>query len=614
MKTQTTSALLGLGLFAALSGSVVAQTTWTGATDLNWSTATNWSSGTAPSTGNTALINDTAANRTIVYDTAASGALGTLTLTETSAFVNALDIKKDLTIASAVTLSAATGGTSLINVDAVGSNRAVTFTNGLTINSGGTLDLTFGYQSGSASWAPTVGGNVTLNGGTISVGQSQGTSTVTATFGLNSATMTINSGTILVNNSTNITNSGYSRDVRISVYGNFTATGGSLVTTDTALNGSFQLNGQTNSFSNFSFAPNYGLSLGRSGDQSLSGAPTLSANLNLRGSGIKTISGTTVGPMGFWGSGADLGLTLGSNLTLNSGANMLAMVGGGTGSNLLKVNANGKILDMSLGSTTVTLANGTSGVWKPNASTGTATWALTSSSAGGVIKAKGFDFTAVNTTVTVGPNLTLAATGGNGIATNLGTGTAFDPTSTFAYTGTAGMATPATLVSGRAIGALLVSSGALKVTGATFDAAGGITVASGAVLDFTTTALTAPTTTLLVNNASAGQIKTNGFTNAGDLTVNFSAYDGITTSYSLFNNATAATGDFTHVSITGTFVASLTRAGSVWGGSASGQTFSFDETNGLLTMTSAIPEPSTYAVLAGALVLGLAVVRRNRRA
>ncbi|NQX00720.1 PEP-CTERM sorting domain-containing protein, partial [bacterium] len=70
-----TSSLL---LLAATAGAQTWDGSGTSDAGGNWSLNTNWNPDTAPTTGNTANLDDTGANRTIVYDTGASGALGTL--------------------------------------------------------------------------------------------------------------------------------------------------------------------------------------------------------------------------------------------------------------------------------------------------------------------------------------------------------------------------------------------------------------------------------------------------------------------------------------------------------------------------------------------------------
>jgi hypothetical protein len=102
----------------------------------------------------------------------------------------------------------------------------------------------------------------------------------------------------------------------------------------------------------------------------------------------------------------------------------------------------------------------------------------------------------------------------------------------------------------------------------------------------------------------------------GDLTVSFGYSPTVPPSvtYDLFNFSTE-TGNFDSITIGGSYTASLSRTGDLWSGTDGGNTvtFSFDQTNGVLTI-AAIPEPSALAALAGFGVIGLALSRRRRAA
>jgi autotransporter-associated beta strand protein len=89
-------------------------------------------------------------------------------------------------------------------------------------------------------------------------------------------------------------------------------------------------------------------------------------------------------------------------------------------------------------------------------------------------------------------------------------------------------------------------------------------------------------------------------------------------SFHLFTaNGGALAGNFSSVSLTGTYIASLTDNGSgTWTGSVGDLNFTFATSGinaGILSVVnSAVPEPSTYAAIFGALALGTAVIRRRR--
>jgi len=107
---------------------------------------------------------------------------------------------------------------------------------------------------------------------------------------------------------------------------------------------------------------------------------------------------------------------------------------------------------------------------------------------------------------------------------------------------------------------------------------------------------------------------TGALTLGNSLTLNFSTSlisDGQT--YNLFDFG-SQTGDFSAIGLTGSIVGSLLlTATDTWTGNAAGYAFTFNETNGILSV-NAVPEPSTYAALAGAVALVGAAVYRRRKA
>ncbi len=119
---STSVAIGGLAILAALAAgwAQAAPYTWNlGDTGGDWSTTTNWNPNGNPTSGDTATLGDvTTGTRTVVYETGAnSGTLTGLTLTQTSAAVNELEVQRSLTIADAVTLEASGGGTSRMFLD-----------------------------------------------------------------------------------------------------------------------------------------------------------------------------------------------------------------------------------------------------------------------------------------------------------------------------------------------------------------------------------------------------------------------------------------------------------------------------------------------------------------
>jgi fibronectin-binding autotransporter adhesin len=80
--------------------------------------------------------------------------------------------------------------------------------------------------------------------------------------------------------------------------------------------------------------------------------------------------------------------------------------------------------------------------------------------------------------------------------------------------------------------------------------------------------------------------------------------------FDLFNFSTSSTGDFQSLVSTGFYAGTWSKAGEIWSFTSGGQLLSFSETTGDLTF-SAVPEPSTYAMLAMGLGALLWLRRRS---
>lgn len=80
--------------------------------------------------------------------------------------------------------------------------------------------------------------------------------------------------------------------------------------------------------------------------------------------------------------------------------------------------------------------------------------------------------------------------------------------------------------------------------------------------------------------------------------------------YDLYDFSSAPTGGFANVSVGGTALANNL---GTWTGNIGGYDFTFSTGTGILSAVSAIPEPSSIALLAGFAALGGAVLRRRRR-
>jgi PEP-CTERM motif len=538
---QLLRALAALSVSATAAVSSLHAQAWNvGNSSGNWSIAANWVGSTVPTTGNTATLGDvTSGNRTITYDTGASGTLGTLSFTQTTAgAVNQLLIARSLVVTNALTLGATAGA---VNIT-LGSNSTVANTlavggAGLTLNSGSSLNFTSTTNAAGSGMINSGFGNstqaLTISGGSLTLDPSTGGNTTTSATNNLTGTLTMTSGAITINNASG------TGDRRLAISGNTSITGGTITSTLNASNGAIFMSGVTNTFSPATFSTNIGITLDATVAQSLSSNITL-GGLTVRGTGIKTVASSgTVGTILFLDNNNGTAnsattLKLGANLTLTSGA---AQPSAATFSQTAEASGNrtdfgidtgGFILDLSTGSS--------SGIWTPNvgATNNLPVWTL---SGGGTIRANGFNLSTTNVTTVVSSGTTLNAVGGSSTASNLGGVGTINAGSSFTYSGSANATNPATLTSNRTIGNLNVSSGNLRLN-SSLTAGGLTTVGTGATLDlsnstFNTTGLTVNNGTissvgnLTISGAGANVLKTGS--NTFGLTNTASSYTGTTT-------------------------------------------------------------------------------------
>jgi autotransporter-associated beta strand protein len=501
-------AIGGLAILAALAAgwAQAAPYTWNlGDTGGNWSTTTNWNPNGNPTSGDTATLGDvTTGTRTVVYETGAnSGTLTGLTLTQTSAAVNELEVQRSLTIADAVTLEASGGGTSRMFLDPEdgAATFATTFTGGVTVNGGGELRL--GAFRSTSSMLGNVAGNVTVAGGSLVVAPRTGGSVSSIQNDIN-GTFTMTSGTLLLDN----TGSG-AADRRLRIVGTTDISGGDVTATVSGSN--LMLQAGTVAFNPTTFN-SANISLQFTGtNQNITTDKQLGAT-TYRGSGTATLTSSYSGLDGDIGSvqlvdsnsgtpGSRLTFTLGSDLAVRGGYGLPAASG-------IQTPESGRIdlgIDVDVNGFDLTAV---SQVWTPNlgGSGGNVTsafWNLAGD--GGSIAANGFNFTTSGVTVDVGAGLTLESKAGNNVANNLGAGT-IAATSTFLYSGAAAAGTPSTLVAAGTIGNVAVSSGALQL-GSLGGIAGAATV-SGGSLDLGGTTRTFTNVTLTGGEITAGTLST----------------------------------------------------------------------------------------------------------
>ncbi|CAM3135912.1 beta strand repeat-containing protein [Rariglobus hedericola] len=164
-------------------------------------------------------------------------------------------------------------------------------------------------------------------------------------------------------------------------------------------------------------------------------------------------------------------------------------------------------------------------------------------------------------------------------------------------------------------GGTTVNSGAFLTPGGTEGGTGVLTFNNGLVMNGTTTlqVLSAGTrgTAYDAVNIAAGT-----FTGTGALVINFSSFLGDAASFDLFGGAAFnALPVFTSVTATGVYAGAFSLSGGVYTFTDGMQTLTLNVSTGdlLVSGLSAVPEPSTYAALAGGLALAGAWFTRRRR-
>ena len=482
----------------AATGSA-ANSTWISATTGgNWSTTTNWNPTGAPTTGDTANLNDATTSRVVTYDASASGALGTLSFTQSSNATNELKVQRDLSVTTGITIGASSGTSRIYVLPSGATNINLGSSAGISVSSGGLLSL--GVFNPAATTTLAYGivnvGSVTVSGGVLEAADTVKNGTATATaISLISNHLTMTSGTLA------FSNSGYNAR-RLQISGTAGITGGAVTTQ--AGSAELWLNSTTgtSTLAPASFDTRISTILGGNGDQGLAAGLTLGTVI-ARGFGTKVVSTTsgTVGQIQIMDSTATAGvgttLKLASNMTATS--NPIPTSFSNTGES-------GRIdLGVNAASYTLTLTSG----WTPGASTQAGitntVWNLSGTT--GTIKATQFTFNSGTTTVNVAAGLTLTSTGGNSASNVLSGAGTIDATSTFRYAGTAGAATPATLVSTRSIGDLEVTSGVLRVTG--LSGAQNLRVAGG-MLDLNAASQAFSSVTLTGGTLASGTVTSSG--------------------------------------------------------------------------------------------------------
>jgi len=573
----TLTSIAALGLLALFPGSLLAASnTWDGGGgDGNWSTAGNW-------TGDTNIPG-----------VADSGA--TTTNTDTATFIQPLGT-------SPVVIDL--GGRNLQNIT-FDTNTSVAFvigtvggTNPLFLTNGGAIT---NKTSSSTSNAQTINAPIVIEGnaGSYTFDQQDGGTGASITF--NGAI----SGVSTAGNTTTLTLTGNNNGVSV-INGKISngGSGGKLAISSTGAATSWRLNG-TNDYT---------------GGTTITGGGILVGNNSALGTGVVTFNGANAGTLGVTGATA---ITLGNNISLqHSGGSGSGNISSASSTAALILG--GTITNVGGGTRVVTLSN-------TNGTTLSGNILLSDNTTAGTLNFQ--PGTASTTTATISGVISNGAAA-SGAVTKSAAGTLV-LTGSNTYTGVTTITAGTLLVNGdntAATGTTTVSAGTLGGNGII---GGNVTIADA------TTAILAPgtqadsTTTLTLNNknltfsGASSQLKLditgtsagsfdkitgiNTLAQFGAITFTLSGTYGTTSWDVLDFTALFASSHFSTISLEGTYVGNLTRGGGVsntWTGNVSGQTWTYEETTGVL---SVVPEPSTWALLAFSLTTVM-VLRRRRSA
>ncbi|HSI08466.1 MAG TPA: autotransporter-associated beta strand repeat-containing protein, partial [Rariglobus sp.] len=180
-------------------------------------------------------------------------------------------------------------------------------------------------------------------------------------------------------------------------------------------------------------------------------------------------------------------------------------------------------------------------------------------------------------------------------------------------------------------GKTIIGAGTLTLTGTgAINSSTGITVATGATFNNSSSVAVTSALTLAEGSALAGA----GSFTPGSVNVTANLVDGFASiaavsgliksgtltfnltniaagDYSIFSGGTP-TGLFTGVSVAGTALGTADSSATFTGSDGTWNYVFTNSTNLLSITASAVPEPSTYAVIFGSFVLGAAVIRRRK--
>ncbi len=586
-----------VGLTKSTAGTMILSgaNTYTGATVINAGTLQIGNGGSTGSIANTSGVTNNATlayNRgdalTAGYVISGTGALvkdgaGTLTLTNANTYSGATTINAGtLQIGSGGTTGSITGAGGVTNNASLAYNRSDNITVGYAISGTGSV-VKDGAGTLTLSGANTYSGGTTLNSGTLVInsGGALGGGTLTALNGTTvSLTTSAGNGNAITLSGTNAVVALTSNQASVGYTGAFTGTSDQTLQINSG--NVVNMNGTSRQFADFTGTVNI-----------------------LAGGSVADRSSSTV-----WVNGGDNTLfNVDGTMSSRNGGNWA--LGGLTGSGTLTMGNAGSVgigLNYTIGARN-DVQNTFSGVIQDNDTASGKTVSLTKVGTGILTLAGANTYT--GTTTISGGTLALGSSGSLASTAIINNGT-FDVSQVSGgYTVGSGQTLGG---SGTVIGATLIN-GALNPGN------------SPGVLTFVNDLILAGTANFEINGVTRGTdydaVNVGGtVTYGGVLNLVFgSTFLTGGEAFALFTDllgtsAPLDAGSFTAIELQGAYTASLTNNSGVWTGSVDGLDFTFTQNDGILSVIGegVIPEPSTYAVLAGAVMLAFAANRRRRRA
>lgn len=491
---------------------------------------------------------------------------------------------------------------------------------GLTLSSGDTLSLG-GYvaNSGTPNNVPVAlsgGALVIEDGGTLDLQKAwKNSRPAQGSVQYNTNVLTLNSGGV-INFGVDSTvaergdeSGGFGAvtgDFRLLVNGNLALNGGSLISNVSSPQ--LWLKGTNNTIkSGVSIASNMGIVM-NSGTQTLKSDIALNSVL-LRLGGAQTVtlgadthSSLTINTLKFHQQNANSSTTLklGSNLALTNYFSLAAQ----PNNYALNIDTNGYTLDMTAPNTRFEFSTSSATV-------------LDFTGAGQVVAhSYKFDYSS-NVSVNIGAGTTLIARKGNVTNTLSASGRgSVDATSVFIfdYESQEGDANDnCFLVSPQGIGKVIARKGTIYAS-SDLDIRGGVVIEAGAAFDAATRTVTTPSYTFGLNGAEYGKISASSAVSiAGKtLTFDFAASPTSDASYSFFTTGITGSAGSVSVTFAGLNAFALTNNNGVWSFIQDGYTYTFTESSGILSVASAIPEPSTVALITGIGAVLFVLIRQRK--